>query len=150
MISPELIRRYKFFWCMDDGQQKAVAMISDEVAYAEGAVIHREDEPANALFLLLQGNVTLSVDMGGVSGNLIVGEISPGEPFGICALLAGQTHTSTARATVPSRAIKIDAAELRDLCTVDCKLGYCLMQQVAKAALDQLHTTHIQLAAAQA
>jgi CRP-like cAMP-binding protein len=144
MISPELLRRYRFFWCMDDGQQKAVAMISQEATVAEGATICKENETADHLYFLLDGGVELSVMPG--ERRLFVGYIAPGEPFGLCALLHDQTHTYTAQANKPSRVITIDATELRNLCVSDCSLGMCLMQQVARATLAETRTTHMQLA----
>ena len=145
MITPELLRRYRFFWCMDDGQQKAVAMISQETAFSEGEAICRENETADHLFFLLEGSVELSVTPG--ERRLFVGDIAPGEPFGLSALLPDQTHTYTAQANKPSRVITIDAKELRSLCVSDCSLGLCLMQQVARATIEETRTTHMQLAA---
>jgi len=153
MISPELIRRYPFFWCIDDAQQKAVAMIAEEVSYPKGTTIFQEGQPADALYLLLEGSVALCIQGEGEQHlpgqRLHVGEINPGEPFGISAMLDNQTYTSCAEVTAPCRVIKIDAAELRKLMAFDCSMGYCLMQQMAKAALERLRLTHIQLAAAE-
>lgn len=149
MISPELLRRYRFFYCMDDGQQKAVAMISDIEQFPAGAFVFNEGDPAEHLYLLIDGSVTLSVAIAGVSDHLGVGDVSPGEPFGLCALLHNQAQTSSAQATSPSRAIRISAQELRELSALDCKLGFCLMQQVATAAIDQLRMSYIQLAVSQ-
>jgi hypothetical protein len=44
--------------------------------------------------------------------------------------------------------ITIRAADLRDRCEADPKLAYGLMQAVAKAAIERLETTRIQLIAA--
>ena len=145
MISPELLHRYRFFWCMDDGQQKAVAMISQEATVGEGETICVEKESADHLYFLVEGSVELSVTPG--ERRLAVGDVAPGEPFGMCALLHDQTHTYTAQASKPSRVVTIDASELRNLCVSDCSLGMCLMQQVARASLEETRTTHMQLAA---
>ena len=50
MISPEMLRRYPFFQCLNDAQQKAVAMITDEVAYSKGSVICQDGRPAGCLY----------------------------------------------------------------------------------------------------
>ena len=126
MISSELLRRYRFFWCMDDAQLKAVAMISQEATVAEGETICVENEPADHLYFLMEGSVELSVTPG--ERRLIVGDVAPGEPFGLCALLLDQTHTYTAQAKKPSRVITMDASELRNLCLSDCSLGMCLIR----------------------
>jgi CRP-like cAMP-binding protein len=153
MISPELVRRYPFFWCIDDAQQKAIAMIAEDVTLSEGTMIFEENQPATALYLLMEGSVTLCI-MAGSEGDkkpshLHVGDINPGEPFGISAMLAGETYTSCAQATAKSRVLKVDADELKKLMAAKPSLGYCLVQQMGKAALERLRLTHIQLAAAQ-
>jgi hypothetical protein len=74
-----------------------------------------------AIFFLLDGGVGLSVTPG--ERRLFVGDVAPGEPFGLCALLPDQTHTYTAQANKPSRVVSIDANELRSLCASDCSLG---------------------------
>jgi CRP-like cAMP-binding protein len=153
MISPELVRRYPFFWCIDDAQQKAIAMIAEDVTIPKGTMIFEEGQPANTLYLLMEGGVSLCIAPGSEGDKaqmrLHVGDINPGEPFGISSMLVGETYTSCAQATAKSHALKIDAEELRTLMTSECGMGYCLMQQMGKAALERLRLTHIQLAAAQ-
>ncbi len=151
MISPELLRRYPFFCCLDEAQQKAIAMISEEVNYDKGKTLFEEGQPVHALHLLLEGSVDLYyTGSGDHHDQFLVGEINPGEPFGISALIEPYTFTATARVAAPSRILKIEAAGLRALCEVDCKMGYALMRQIAKIALERLHYTRLQLAAAHA
>ncbi len=151
MISPELLRRYPFFCCMDEAQQKAIAMISEQVECDKGATLFEEGQQVHALHFLLEGNVDLLyAGSGSHLDQFLVGEISPGEPFGISALIEPYTFTATARVAAPSRILKIDAAALRALCEVDCKMGYSIMRQIAKIALERLHYTRLQLAAAHA
>jgi CRP/FNR family cyclic AMP-dependent transcriptional regulator len=153
MISPELLRRYPFFAFLDDAHQKAIAMITEEVTYANRETIFRENQPASALYLLVEGNVDLYFTVEEEyrpesRKEFLVGEINPGEPFAISALIEPYVLTATARAASPCRVLKVDAAALRALCEVDCRLGYTLMKHAAKAALERLHFTRVQLAAA--
>jgi CRP-like cAMP-binding protein len=153
MISPELIRRYQFFWCIDDAQQKAIAMITEDLAVSKGTELFTEGQPANTLYLLMEGGVALCITAGSdrdkAPKHLHVGDVNPGEPFGISAILAGETYTSCAQVTAKSRVLKVDAEELHKLMAAEPTLGYCLVQQMGKAALERLRLTHIQLAAAQ-
>ncbi len=56
----------------------------------------------------------------------------------------------TAKALAPSKVIKIEATGLRALSELDVKLQAGLMKATAKAAMDRLHDTRVQLAAARA
>lgn len=151
MISPEVLRRYPFFCCLNDEQQRAIAMITEEMEVEAGKELFLEGQPVEALYLLMEGNVDLyyaASGSGDPKDQLLVGEINAGEPFAISALIEPYTFTATARVSKPSRVLKIDAKALRALCEVDCRMGYLLMKQVAAMAVERLHFARVQLAAA--
>lgn len=152
MISPELLRQYPFFGHLDDHQLKSIAMIADEVTFEKNAKLFEEGEDASVLYFLLDGSVDLHYfgeEDGAVSqGGLPVGTINPGEPFAISAVIEPHIFTSTAIATKPSRAIKIDAIPLLDLFGQDRRMAFLLTRQAAKAAIERLNSTRVQLAAA--
>ncbi|MBI4674136.1 MAG: Crp/Fnr family transcriptional regulator [Chloroflexi bacterium] len=149
MVSPELLRRYPFFGCLDETQTKALAMIAEEVACARGVQIFAEGEPARYLDLLMEGSVDLFfIASRDPRDQLLVGEINPGEPFSISAMIEPYLLTSSAVAATHCRLLRLDAPALRALCEVDCRLGYTLMRQLATVAIRRLDTTRIQLAAA--
>jgi CRP-like cAMP-binding protein len=155
MISPELLRRYPFFGFLDDSQLKAVAMIAEEIAVEKGHLILEADKPAEALYFLLDGSAELCyvvVDplRPELSKEFYISDINPGEIFGISALVEPYQYTGTIRALSPCRVIKIEAFSLRVLCTKDPDLAYGLMRATAKAAMERLHDTRVQLVAARA
>lgn len=77
-----------------------------------------------------------------------ISEFNPGEIFGISALIEPYKYTATLRVDKPSHVFEIGASDLRTLCDKDPKLAYGLMQAVAKAAIERLEATRIQLIAA--
>jgi CRP-like cAMP-binding protein len=79
---------------------------------------------------------------------ILVGEINPGEPFSISALIEPHTLSSTAYVSRTSRIIKIKAGALRTLFDKDRKMAYQITSQAAKAVIQRLYATRIQLAAA--
>jgi CRP-like cAMP-binding protein len=149
MVSPELLRRYPFFCCLDDAQLKALAMIGQESEFEQGAMLFQEGEPARQLWLLMNGSVDLYYQTDANRGEpLLVGQINPGEVFAISALIEPYRLTSSARAGEDCRALCFDGSALRALCEVDCKLGYLLMRQLAASAIERLNFTRVELAAA--
>jgi CRP-like cAMP-binding protein len=153
MVSPELLRRYGFFAGLNGNQLKQIAMISEEVSYEKGETIFEECEQANALFILQSGNIDLFYRV--VEENqpqnrkeYFVGEINPGEVFGVSALLEPYAMNATARAALKCSTVKIDADALRKLIQVDADLGFNLMMQTSKALMERLGATRVQLAAA--
>ncbi len=155
MISPELLRRYPFFSFLDSSQLKAAAMIADEVSCEKGETLVKADTPADTLYLLVEGSLDLIYVVEDKNGSapkkeFYIGGINPGEITGISALIEPHQYTMDVRTASPTRLIKFDAAALRALGEVDPKLGYGLMRQTAQAAMNRLHDTRIQLAAARA
>jgi CRP-like cAMP-binding protein len=149
MVSPELLRRYPFFCGLNDAEQKAIALVTEEITCESGTVLFEEGQSVPALHLLLEGSVDLSYKSARNGGEpLLVCEISAGEPFSISALIEPHTLTATARVASRSRILRIPASALRALCDADAKMGYELMHQAARVAMERLHFARVQLAAA--
>jgi len=153
MISPEVLRRYPFFGPLNDSQLKEIAMISEEESYPADETLFEEGDTARDLFLLLEGSVDLFYTVGGGDKNqgvqeIPVSHINPGEPFSISALIEPHVLTSSCRTNMPSKLIRIDGESLRKACAEDKFMCYTFMRQVAKAAMERLNMTRVQLAAA--
>lgn len=155
MISPELLRRFPFFNFMDDKQLKAVAMIADEKNYNDGDDVVTHDTPASKLFFLIEGTasyyyIVTSEHDPYYKQEYFISDFNPGEIFGISALIEPYVFTASVRSEKTCRLIEIDAAALRALCEVDVELSCGLMRAVAKAAMERLQHTRVQLIAAKA
>jgi CRP-like cAMP-binding protein len=153
MISSELLRRFPFFNFMTDTQLKAVAMIAEEKDYEIGNSIVEANAPANSLFFLIEGSaayyyiVTTEHDPY-YKQEYYISDFNPGEILGISALIDPYIYTAAVRVEKPCKLIKIDALALRALCEVDTKLSCGLMYAIAKAAMERLQHTRVQLIAA--
>lgn len=152
MISPELLRQYPFFGQLEDAQIKAVAMIANEVTFEQGECLFKKGDDADVLYFLLNGGVELynfaeAISEEGDRG-VLVGTVNPGEPCAISAVIEPHIFTSTAWASLPSRAIEIEAAALRELFIRDRRLAFVITRQASRAAMERLHATRVQLAAA--
>jgi CRP/FNR family cyclic AMP-dependent transcriptional regulator len=155
MISPELLRRFPFFGNLENSQLVTISLISEENTFESGVEIFQEGIPAEALFLLEEGGIDLYFTVidsfrPELRKEYSVGEINPGEPFGISALIEPYILTATARVSSPSKVIRINASALRDAMDTDPSLSCALMRKMAKTAIERLNATRIQLAAARA
>ena len=153
MVSTELLRRNPFFGFMDNQQINAVAMIANEIAFEKDATILEHDQPADALYMVIEGSVALyyvvtTRNNPSYYAEYYISDIYPGEIFGISALIEPYVYTGTMKASATSRVLNIDASSLRALCTVDAKLAYGLMREVANAAMLRLNDTRVLLVSA--
>lgn len=153
MISPEQLRRYNFFSSLDESELVALAMIAEEVTFERDEKIFGRSDTAEALYFLIEGSVGLydPVEEGEQTiqtRGIPVGEINPGEPFSISALIDPYILTSSAFSSTCCRALRFEAADLRLLLDGNRHLANTLTQKTATAALDRLQSICIQLAAA--
>jgi CRP/FNR family transcriptional regulator, cyclic AMP receptor protein len=153
MVSPELLRRYPFFAFLDDARLRAVAMITEEVVAEPEEVLFREGTPADALYFLIDGGVELhyvvkDARSGAVQRDFLVGHVNPGEVLAISALIEPYTLTTDARTTTACRLLRIEAAGLRALCELDTYLAHGMMRAAARAAMERLGHTRVELVAA--
>ena len=153
MISPELLRRYSFFGQLNEDKLYAIAMIADEITVDAGMTLFEEHQPADALYLLLDGSIDLYYKSEEeyhpkTRKEFLVGEINPGEIFSISSMIEPYTLNASARTAKPSRFVKIDAAALRRMSEEDHQMGCLIMHQIAKALMERLAYTRVQLAAA--
>jgi CRP-like cAMP-binding protein len=148
MISPELLRRYPFFGFLSDGELKAIAMIAQEVEHEDGEQIIKPGQPADFLYFLMAGNCSnyFIVDERDGYKELYAGDISPGELFGISAVIEPYISDMGVQANGVVKAIKIDAKPMLTICEADPKLGYRLMRKINQVLMGQLSGAMAQLA----
>ncbi len=92
MVSPEMLRRYPFFAFMNHDQLREAAMIAEEKNIEAGVTLFEGGDPANALYLLREGNIELHYQISDERGmeteqDYLVGMINPGEVVGISGLI---------------------------------------------------------------
>jgi CRP/FNR family transcriptional regulator, cyclic AMP receptor protein len=152
MVSLDLLRRFPFFSFMDDPELRAVSQIAQELHLQAGEVLAESNKPADALYFLVKGHmpyyiVVTTEHIPDYRQEYFVGYLNPEEIIGISALIEPYQYTATLRADEPVHVIKINASALRALCEVDSHLSVGLMKAVAKAAMERLQMTRIQLVA---
>jgi CRP-like cAMP-binding protein len=155
MISPELLRRFPFFGFLDDALLKAVAMLAEEIEVEPKTSLFESEQQAVALYVMVDGSIDLNYkvidcDDPRIVKEFFISELNPGDIFGLSAIVEPFVHTMTAKVLAPGKVIRIEAAGLRALSELDPKLQAGLMKAAAKAAMDYLHATRVQLAAARA
>lgn len=153
MISPEILRRRAISAKLSDAQLNAIAMVAEEITCEAGTVLLQEGKEADWLYLLISGGVDIdfkSVDAHYPNGVKIfhVGEVNPGDLFGYSSMVDPYKYLASATASQPSKIIRFDARALRALGDLDCGLGYAVMQQIAKTAVERLVFTWVELVAA--
>ncbi len=81
---------------------KHVQGLADTAGYMKGAVLVRQGSDADSFFVVLEGEVRVTV------GSKTVARMTPGDHFGEISLLDGGTRTASVTAETPVTVLKID------------------------------------------
>jgi hypothetical protein len=103
-----------------------LASIAEEVEADPGTVLIRQDEPTDALYVVVDGVVQLD----GVAGAEL--DRTEGDAFGTWALIDGAPSLVDATVAEPSRLLRITRAEFYDLLADHPELALGLLQGLAR------------------
>ncbi|RMF32495.1 MAG: cyclic nucleotide-binding domain-containing protein [Chloroflexi bacterium] len=146
MVSPEILKRFPLCAGLDEEALRRLAAIAEEVSFPRGTLIFAEGEPADALYLLLDGWVDILINLdasGDRRGPVMI--LSPGELFGWSALVEPYIYTASALCAGPVSAIKFPGSALRRLCETDPRLGWVLITRVSRVIVSRLRATRAQV-----
>ena len=102
--------------------------VAREVDVAAGDVIYRADDPADALYLVVEGRVRLTTDERTTS------EVGPGEAFGTWALVDESARGHRAECIEDGLALALHRDEFYDVAAADLTL----LQEVVRALAKRL------------
>lgn len=97
----DLLRRVPLFAGLTDEPLRLIAFSAETRDFPDGAVIFREQEPADSAFLILSGSVELVRERGG--GRQVLSKFEAGELLGEIALITDTTRPAKAVAAGPVR-----------------------------------------------
>lgn len=108
----DLLRKAMIFQSISTQSLLRIATITNEVSWAPDELVYQENTPAESMFLLLEGEVELrsAKEAQRRGENQVIGSL---------AALGGGTHTETAVATRPTRALRIDREDFFDTMAED-------------------------------
>lgn len=114
------------------------------VAFAPGALMLTEGDPANSLYLVRRGTVAIEAHVPG-RGTLVVETVGPGGVVGWSWLIPPYRSQFDARARESVGAVVIDGACLREKAARDPALGYALLKRVSGVLLERLQATRFRV-----
>jgi CRP-like cAMP-binding protein len=147
MISPETLRYYPLFAMQDAEMLKRIAMLADEKDVEAGYHLFFEGEIAKSLYLVLDGSVVLTMNMG-EKGDREVEELEPlgkGEVVGWSSIVKPHIYKMGAYTGQKSRLVAFDGEKLRILFDSNPSFGYYFMQKIAEVIGDRLISKCVQI-----
>jgi len=139
----QAISATRMFRNLTPEQLKAIAELGEDVEFPDGRAMMTEGDPADSFLLIRDGFVALQTQS--PVGPITIETLHNGDAVGWSWLLEPYLVYFDARSRGVTRAIRFDAAALRQRCAEDPELGYELMRSFAAVIVERLHATRLQL-----
>jgi len=137
------LRCFEAFAGFSDEELAEIIALCQEESYAEGDILAVEGEPAEKLFLILEGKVSLekSVRLGrsGSARRATVGVVGTNGVVGWSSLIAPYIYSSTGVCLEPLRALTLNGQEMRQFVARYPASGMVFMDAIAATISSRLH-----------
>jgi len=136
--------KHPFLEAFAPDQTETLSLLATQVRFARGESIFRQREAAEGFYLIETGEVGLEYELPG-KRTVQIQKIGPGELLGLSWLFEPYRWEFSAIATSDVTANFLRAADVRKQCDQDPKLGYKLMEEVARVLNERLQATRHKL-----
>jgi CRP-like cAMP-binding protein len=140
----EALGQHPFFFGMSEDHLRKMAACASAVEFAPGETIFHEGAPADACYLILDGDVALELTAPG-RGPHVLQTLHAGDILGWSWLFAPYKWSFDAQSLNETTALRFDAAELRDTKEADPTFGYDLLTRFAEVMVRRLQAARLQL-----
>jgi CRP/FNR family cyclic AMP-dependent transcriptional regulator len=136
--------KHPFLTAFTPDQAEALSLLATQVEFRRGETIFRQRETADGFYLIVKGEISLEYEV--PEGKRVeIQRIGPGELLGLSWLFEPYRWEFSATAISDGMANFLGAADVRKQCDQDPKLGYKLMEAVARVLTQRLQATRHKL-----
>ena len=140
----ESLQDMEFTRTLSPEQLEKLAGISLAVTFAEGQMLFHERDVGEFVYLIDEGQVATDIFVPG-KGPVTVMTLGPGQLVGWSSLLLSENKTASAKAVTATRAIAINAAQLREMMDQDHDMSCVILWEVARVIAGRLRATRLHL-----
>ena len=144
MISPEILRRFALFSGQDAVMLEQIAMLGGQTELEAGEWLFHQEEPAEKLFLLLDGGVELIINFKDELSEQVA-TLNNSDVIGWSSLIHPHKYTLAARAVQNSKFVYFNGSALRTLMDENPAFGYVFIAKIAEIIGERLTGSYIRL-----
>ncbi|WP_119679937.1 cyclic nucleotide-binding domain-containing protein [Indioceanicola profundi] len=126
----EALRRIKLFANIEVSKLKLLAFTSERVGFEAGAVLFRQDEVADAAYVVLEGEAEIIVET--PQGPVVVAVVEKNGVLGEIAILCDVPRTATVRARTQLRCLRVSKEQFFRLITEFPQMAVEIMRELAQ------------------
>ena len=141
MISVKDVKEADLFKGLNVKQLQRLSRLFIEKGFQAGEVIFSQGEPAQNLYILMEGEVTLGIKAKGQIDITAYAVNKKGEVFGLPCLIKPYQNNVSATCTKKTKVLCIPGLTLRKLMKNNSGLGVEIMNKIAETYLNRLNST---------
>jgi CRP-like cAMP-binding protein len=139
MVSPEWLKKTELFDTLEESQLNALLSNSSVKSYSQGETIFLQGEDAKQLYILIQGEVDLTVKAQEEIGVMTSKIEKEGAVFGTPSLMEPYRYNVTAKCLKPTKVLAIEANHIRKRIEEDPRMGVEIMRELASIYFNRLN-----------
>jgi CRP-like cAMP-binding protein len=144
-LKPGHLKRIKSLAVLDDAQLSAFLNLIEVVNLTPAANLFREGQPGNSMFLILEGQMRVSIQKRNSHESLLLRVLEAGDAFGEIALLSHTPRSASVEAMQNTVLIQISADALQKLMVEQPALAAQFLFHLAKNLGRELNDLTVKL-----
>ncbi|HSC89682.1 MAG TPA: cyclic nucleotide-binding domain-containing protein [Polyangiaceae bacterium] len=130
-VQPAELRNIGLFGALPEAVLEHLASTLEIIEVPPGTYLFREDDPADCMFVVLQGDVEI-LKRSRVGADARVAVLGPRDWFGEMSIIDVQPRSATVLSVSPARLIKVTAVDLDRLYRFDVKAYALIVLNIAR------------------
>jgi CRP-like cAMP-binding protein len=139
MVSPEWLKKTELFDTLEESQLNALLSNSSVKSYSQGETIFQQGEEAKQLYILIQGEVDLTVKTQEEIALMTSKIEKEGAVFGTPSLMEPFRYNVTAKCLKPTKVLAIEAHHIRKKIEENPRMGVEIMRKLASIYFNRLN-----------
>jgi CRP-like cAMP-binding protein len=139
MVSPEWLKKTELFDTLEESQLNALLSNSSVKSYSRGETIFQQGEEAKQLYILIQGEVDLTVKTQEEIALMTSKIEKEGAVFGTPSLMEPFRYNVTAKCLKPTKVLAIEAHHIRKKIEENPRMGVEIMRKLASIYFNRLN-----------
>lgn len=138
MVGIDTLKKIHFLQGLSDEILEKIGAVAQLETFDEEAILVRQDQKLHLVYMLISGKI-FSNCRSSSGAALTLEELSPGQTFGVSALIGDSLATFTAICAEECTVITLSADQVMKLFEQDYQVGYVVMQQVVELCKSKMN-----------
>lgn len=141
-----ILKGLKLFGELSKEELKKLSTICEEKNFRKGEVIFSKNDPANELYILIQGECEVKIAVGGETEHYTIYRLKSGQIFGEIGFIEqSKKRTATIKCSKDSKTLILKRKDFDKLVIKNPRIGLVILKNLSKMLAERLRLTDEQL-----